>query len=234
MKSVDDDDGEVSKISKFAPSPNMILLGAVSGFILLAWYAYNAGTPPPREDDLLVIEADKTPVKEIPKNPSGMEFPNQDKTIFETFSTNKQPDKVERVLPPPEEPIEINSAEEAVIKEIDAHVKPSAIAEKVTSDKPPITEPEAEKPLPEKNNNIGKIKIQLGAVSSEKEAGDTWKKLQQKFPQLMNKSPIIVRADVKGKIFYRIRSGGFSDKDSAKSFCNSLSAKGQACIVVKD
>ncbi len=70
----------------------------------LAWYAYHAGTQSTKDEDLLVVEADKTPMKEKPLDPGGMKFPNQDKTIFETFS-NAQPPKVERVLPAPEEPL---------------------------------------------------------------------------------------------------------------------------------
>jgi SPOR domain len=59
-----------------------------------------------KDEDLVVVEADKTPVKDRPQDPGGMKFPNQDKTVFETFAGNAQnPPKVERVMPPPEEPM---------------------------------------------------------------------------------------------------------------------------------
>jgi hypothetical protein len=75
----------------------------------LAWYAYQTGSQSLKEEDLLVVEADKTPMKEKPSDPGGMQFPNQDKTIFDTFSgNNQQPAKVERVLPTPEEPMSKN------------------------------------------------------------------------------------------------------------------------------
>jgi len=86
--------------------PAMVVMGALVGFVALAWYAYHVGAQSSREDDLLVVEADKTPIKEKPADPGGMQFPNQDKTIFETFSNKgEQPPKVERVLPTPEEPL---------------------------------------------------------------------------------------------------------------------------------
>lgn len=86
--------------------PKAVVAVTVIGFAALAWYAYRTGTQSLREEDLLVIEADKTPLKELPENPGGMNFPNQDKTVFETFgAAGAAPPKVERVLPPPEEPI---------------------------------------------------------------------------------------------------------------------------------
>lgn len=84
--------------------PPLVLICAFGGFVALAIYAYKAGSQSVNEGELMVVEADKTPLKEKPEDPGGMQFPNQDKTIFETFSNN-QPAKVERVLPTPEEPI---------------------------------------------------------------------------------------------------------------------------------
>ena len=86
--------------------PPLMLIGAFGGFVALAVYAYNAGTQSVDEGNLMVVEADKTPLKEKPQDPGGMQFPNQDKTIFETFSGGaKKPANVERVLPTPEEPM---------------------------------------------------------------------------------------------------------------------------------
>jgi len=84
--------------------PPLVLICAFGGFVALAIYAYKAGSQSVNDGELMVVEADKAPVKEKPQDPGGMQFPDQDKTIFETFSSNNQP-KVERVLPTPEEPI---------------------------------------------------------------------------------------------------------------------------------
>lgn len=103
---------EKTGLSKFIPI--LVLLATLSGFIGLSWYAYNAGRNSISEEDLIVIEAEKTPVKEKPLDPGGMKFPNQDKTIFETFSNNQQQPKVERVLPKPEEPISKDEVEKSI------------------------------------------------------------------------------------------------------------------------
>ncbi|NBX02992.1 MAG: SPOR domain-containing protein [Alphaproteobacteria bacterium] len=91
------------KVEGFLPA--IVVISALTGFSVLAWYAYHQGTQSTSEDGLLVVEADKTPMKEKPLDPGGMKFPNQDKTIFETFANGSQPAKVERVLPSPEEPM---------------------------------------------------------------------------------------------------------------------------------
>lgn len=87
--------------------PAAVVMTVLAGFFTLAWYAYHTGTQSVNEEDLMVVEADKTPMKEKPLDPGGMKFPNQDKTIYDTFANGSQtPPKVERVVPAPEEPIE--------------------------------------------------------------------------------------------------------------------------------
>lgn len=79
---------------------------AVVSFVGLAWYAYHAGSRSVKEEDLVLIEADKTPMKEKPEDPGGMKFPHQDKTIFDAISGNPSiAQQGERVMPAPEEPM---------------------------------------------------------------------------------------------------------------------------------
>ena len=235
----DDDISNANGILKWIPT--IMLVSVVTGFLLLSYYAYNTGRQSVKEDDLLVIEAEKTPMKEKPLDPGGMKFPNQDKTIFETFSNNQAPAKVERVLPTPEEPITKNEALEAmaggkVDKKMDS-VEDAAIEIKkvevagIDERKPVYTKYTEIKNIEKAPVKSSGIKIQLGAFGSEKEANENWLKIQKKFSDLADKSPIIVRADVKGKIFYRLRVAGFDDVNDAKSICKTLSAKGQACML---
>jgi len=100
-----DDLAVVDRVERWLPAA--VVVSALAGFSVLAWYAYNAGMQSSKEEDLLIVEAEKSPMKEKPLDPGGMKFPNQDKTIFETFSGGSQnPPKVERVLPAPEEPMD--------------------------------------------------------------------------------------------------------------------------------
>lgn len=276
MSGEDYDYENAGGLSKWIPT--LMLISVIAGFLVLSWYAYNSGRQSVKDEDLLVIEAEKTPMKEKPTDPGGMKFPNQDKTIFETFSKNQAPAKVERVLPVAEEPISRTEALEAMVgkgsdkvdsskdkKEIIMESTPtevgkveaigvddkpsSAVTEDKTEEKEPekpaekVVEKTVEKPIEKPvekpvakpiAKSSGNAKIQLGAYGSDDEARDIWAKLQKKFTSLEDKSPIVVRADVKGKTFYRLRVGGFADKDAAKTFCKTLSAKDQACIVVAD
>lgn len=99
---MDDDENNIGEVARWLP--RLVVIGTLAGFVTLAWYAYRTGTQSIRDEDLMVVEADKTPMKEKPDDPGGMKFPNQDKTIFETFTNNPQPPKVERLMPAPEEP----------------------------------------------------------------------------------------------------------------------------------
>jgi len=300
------DDEEVSVSGTMRWLPRLVVAATLIGFVALAWYAYETGTQSIREEDLVIVEADKTPIKEKPEDPGGMKFPNQDKTVFETFAGNAQtPPKVERVMPPPEEPMakqmdltetktwvneDLKKKEEAAAQAkpeqiigaepakpviapavapkpttTTTDIKPAAPADNivsftmdksakektqvVTAEKPvevgiaevktqavvapaPKADPKVEPAKPVVDT--GSAKVQLGAYRSEKEARDSYAKMQKKFSSLAAKSPIIIKADLGAKgIFYRLRVGGFASDAEAKKFCGSLSAKGQACIVAK-
>lgn len=275
MNNEDDENiDNASGIMKWIPT--IMLVSVITGFIMLAYYAYHSGKESVKEEELLVIEAEKTPIKEKPEDPGGMKFPNQDKTIFETFSNTPPSAKVERVLPSPEEPITNNEQTETVVESTEQpktedvagttnvesnktenEVKiesPAVEVEKIeavgiddkkpevvkttaakTDAKPkPVEQKPATKPVAKPSTKSGTAKIQLGAFSSEKEASENWQKIQKKFPSLSGKTPAILRADVKGKTFYRLRLGGFSGKDSANEMCKNLTTKGQSCMLVAD
>jgi len=85
---------------------SVVVLLAVAGFFGLAWYAYKNGGEPVDEKDVEIVHASKTPVKEAPANPGGMQIQNQDKTVYGLINGNKtEKPTVERILPPAEEPI---------------------------------------------------------------------------------------------------------------------------------
>ena len=89
-----------------------VVVVAVAGFIALAWYAYHNGGKAESPESVALIEADKSPLKEAPADPGGLQFPHQDKTVYETISNNAGAPRpaAERMLPPPEEPMKIDQA----------------------------------------------------------------------------------------------------------------------------
>ncbi|MBV8938296.1 MAG: hypothetical protein JO089_00460, partial [Alphaproteobacteria bacterium] len=102
---IDNDLPPPTPVSRVIPGAVLLLAGI--GFIALAWYAYTTGTRTLNDDELMVVEADKTPVKEKPLDPGGMKFPHQDKMIFEAISGAPAPAPAheEHVTPSPEEPV---------------------------------------------------------------------------------------------------------------------------------
>lgn len=152
----DDDDADyvVSKTPRWLAAG--VLCAAFFGFVGLAYYAYNAGTRSVAEDDLLVVQADDSPVKEKPADPGGMKFPNQDKTIFDAVSGNAKPAGAERVMPAPEQPIaEVKDTTQDTkawvnekLDEAKAEPKPSGIEAKLAAANPAAGEADT-KPMDE-------------------------------------------------------------------------------------
>jgi hypothetical protein len=60
---------------------------------------------PGGEGEVPLIQADATPAKIRPEQPGGMTVPHQDKLVFQRLSPGGGEPTVERLLPPPEEPL---------------------------------------------------------------------------------------------------------------------------------
>ena len=81
----------------------------------------------------------------------------------------------------------------------------------------------------------GNAVVQLGAYRSEDELYEAWNKMQVKFDDLSYREPTVIRADLGAKgIYYRLRIAGIANAAEAKTLCATLSAKGQACILISD
>ncbi|MCH7554784.1 MAG: hypothetical protein IIC08_02105, partial [Proteobacteria bacterium] len=87
-----------------AATTKVLALVTVSALGGLGWLAYERITAidpsaPP------LIRADDGPIKIRPKDPGGMAVPDQDKLIYQTLDGGVVEETVERLLPPPEEPL---------------------------------------------------------------------------------------------------------------------------------
>lgn len=128
----------------------IVVIAAIAGFFGLAWYAYQSGTQSISAEDVTLVQADDAPVKEAPADPGGLQFPHQDKTVYEAISDNKQPKPAaERLLPSPEEPAKpqgntetwvndkLKSAENAApVSEVKPEEKNAAVESKPEEAKP--------------------------------------------------------------------------------------------------
>jgi tetratricopeptide (TPR) repeat protein len=71
--------------------------------------------------------------------------------------------------------------------------------------------------------------VQLGSYPSEADAKAGWTTLQRKFPQLSNHDVLITRAEVKGKIYYRVAAADFG-KSGAAQMCSLARSNGVGCF----
>jgi Flp pilus assembly protein TadD len=78
----------------------------------------------------------------------------------------------------------------------------------------------------------GGFQVQLSAAMSEDAANVEWQHLQEKLPEAMNgHRPTIDRVDQGGKVFWRLRTGGFHTPADARGFCDQVRAAGGTCVV---
>lgn len=96
-----------------------------------------------------------------------------------------------------------------------------------------IEAPAAAEPVQPPAAATGSFAIQLGSFPSGELAAAQWSKVKGANQELLGSySPKIVSAEIPGKgTWHRLRVVGFADKSEAKSICERLSARGQACIL---
>jgi len=73
---------------------------------------------------------------------------------------------------------------------------------------------------------------QVASLDSEAAARAAWAQLQARMPDVLaGHAPLIVPADVGGRQYWRLRTGGFASLDDAKAFCGQVTAAGGACWI---
>lgn len=203
---------------------------------------------PAAEEPVIPEPAVNSGSKETPKPAETTSYVKPESKMLEekpAAEEKKEEVKAEPIKPlepaPVAKPVEVAKAPEpAKIETVE--VKDSTVATK------PVVAPVAPKPAPEPAPKPvvkaepkptpapapaatgGNYKIQLGALGSEAEARTLWNKVTSKHGDVVKGSPIIVKADVNGKTYYRLRASGFASAAAAKSACATLSGRGQACM----
>ncbi len=227
-------------------------LRMVTGFAVVAaiaglgGYAYQE-TAAPAVGELPLIEADDSPTKHRPAEPGGMVIPNQDKLVYETLGDERNLDKIERLLPPPEEPM---PPPEPVAPP--AAVEPVPEAPAAPTPEPVVVAPsvpvEEQAPIPAPKPVVqpppattvtaaplAGFRVQLAALRSRADAEAAWRRLKRANGDLLGALEAeVTRADLADKgIFYRLRAGPLASAAKAGALCARLKARNMDCLVVK-
>lgn len=234
---------------------------ALIAFAAILWYAYPQGQEKYQATDVPVVMADAQAYKFKPDNPGGMDIPHQDSTVFDPLE-GRSAAVAERILPGPEEPLAREDVLKAAVPtearepklNLDPQMQEPAAGdptETVTSDLPKVEKPAAPvvaaEPAKPVQKPAGKpvekaataaangVYIQLGAYRNTAGAQQDWKKLQQKYPKLLNGLTMRTeRVDLGAKgVFNRLQAGKVSQAE-AESICKTLKSGGfGGCIVIR-
>ncbi len=190
-----------------------------------------------------VVEADSRPLRVKPANPGGMQLAGSNDEIL-SGDTSAQNDKL---APPPETPepdaLKAQLSPPAPPPAPPAAPKPAPRAQAEPSPAPDVASaptpppPSAAKATavarPEAATAPGRsAQVQLAAVGSEDGARAEWSRLSRKMPDLLRgHSPALMKTEHDGRIFWRLRTGGFADAAQATAFCERVRAKGAGCSI---
>ncbi len=120
--------------------PSIFVAAAAAAFIGVIWFAYRNGREASQPSGPPLVKAEPGPVKIKPDNPGGQEIPFQDSTVYDRLSQNGQKPVMEKLLPPPEAPVERSSAA-PMDSSVDSKVATTAIGAAPSVPQQPIPPP---------------------------------------------------------------------------------------------
>ncbi len=227
----------------------MLAIAVLAG---VGGYAYESLTRegPVTSQQVPLIKADVSPTKKRPDEPGGMAIPDQDKLVYQALSEGGGEEVVERILPPPEEPlplplplprdVEPAAGREAVSAPADApepvaEVPPPPAAEsaEVAAVAPAPTEAA---PPPTASPTDKDYLVQLAALRSADAANEAWRRLAKANADLLGDlQPKVVRVDLGAEkgVFFRLRVGPLRDEANAKDLCAKFKARKLGCLVIR-
>jgi len=217
----------------------LIVLGFIVGGVY--WLKQRAGGPGTSAADPTLIAAAPGPYKVKPADAGGMQVKGQGDSSY-AASEGADPNAKIDLSAIPEAPVaRAKSAEAAkpAPTPAPAAAKPTEVAAAKPAPVPVAAKPApaAAKPAPEPAKaetasaapSSGGAQIQLGALDSQAKAEAAWKSLSGRYAYLSALPHSVVKADVGGKTYYRLRA---SAGGQASSVCSKLKVAGEACAVV--
>lgn len=205
----------------------------VGGFGVGIWYAYDQGVKKGVQLAPPIISADTSPVKVKPDDPGGMDIPNQDKEVFSVLQSGDAPEKVEKLMPPPEDAIKDDVAEQAADAAVSTAEKAAddskleTLIEKATKDAPSAAEAASKAANTSGASESATVAVKKPEVVVEKVA-----------PEVEEKKVEVVAAPVPKKVEepkasgprYRVQVGSFRSADAAEKQWSMLSSKHKSLL----
>lgn len=244
-------DGGTKRLVMIAGGLGAVLLGVV-GVYTLAGHRGSGHVP--------VIEADSRPLKVKPDNPGGMQLAGSNDEIL-SGDPSPQAGKLApppempkpqalrpRAAPPPPEAAEHKAAGAGATDLAEDDPPESTLTTSAPAAAAPLAAPTAPAPAPAPAASApaaaqapakpvpaaaGAVAVQLAALETEAEAKTEWARLARKMPDVLGgRTPAFSRTERDGKIWWRLRTAGFTDAAQARAFCDKVRAKGGGCSVV--
>ena len=191
----------------------LIGLAAIGGIVGGIFWLMNRDNAPAAGGDGELIAAPEGDYKVRPDDPGGMTVEGEGDTAF-AASEGADPKGAIDTSKMPEAPVTAGGQQPAQKEE------PLLKA-------PPPTNAPADTPAPAQPA-AGGATIQLGAFPSGAAAEKAWKALSGRFSYLAPLSHSVVKAEVNGKTYYRLRASG----PGADNVCNRLKVAGENCMRV--
>ncbi|MZR30859.1 SPOR domain-containing protein [Sneathiella litorea] len=230
---LDDDfyDGEDEpRVSRRKWIGGILALLIVGGFGIGIWYAYDQGVKKGVQLAPPIISADTTPVKIKPEDPGGMEIPNQDKQVFNVLQSEEASEKVEKLMPPPEDATRdeaVETAPETAVSDVEKAAdenKLETLIEKATKEAP-TSKSEATETAAVNDNAV--VAIEKPAEVAEKVEP---KPVEKKVEVAAVPTPKAVDAPKTSGPMYRVQVGSFRSSDAAEKQWSMLSSKFESLL----
>ena len=188
-----------------------------------------------------VIQADSRPVRVKPENPGGLQVNGTNDELMGDSGSGTS-----RMSAPPEvpQPKLLRAQQEEpvpVARQVKLAVPTPSGADTLSDSAdapahPPVSGlPEksvASAPVTSKSAPAKGTQVQLAALGSEEAARAEWAHLNKRFPDLLGgRQPSFSKTERDGKVFWRVRTGGFADMAQATGFCERARAKGATCSI---
>lgn len=203
-----------------APVIGLLAIAAIA--IGGVWWWQNREITPSGSGEL--IEAPKAPYKVRPAEEGGTKFEGQGDVVYQTSQGAQVQGNLD-LSALPEAPVERAPAPRAAPSP--AAGKSATVAVEERSEKLVAKAP----PAPVAPEGPAGATLQLGAFPSEASAKKTWETMSKRFAYLADLSQSIMKAEVNGRTYYRLRVNAGSAAQ-AKDICARLRVAGENCLVV--